>query len=208
MIVTITSSRGQPSPTSPPRATLRERKKQQTRAAIQREALRLFRERGYSATTCEQIAAAADVSPATFYRYFPTKEDVVLTDDYDPLLMASLAARPARESPLAAMRAVIEDTIGAVYSADEGTIRERAKLTLSVPEIRAHLYDQFQATAVLLAGELGPRMGDRTDGLRARVVASAIASALLVALEFWSDDGGDLPSIALAALDALGEDLR
>jgi AcrR family transcriptional regulator len=206
--VTITSSPIESSFASPLGLTLRERKKRQTRAAIQREALRLFRERGYSATTCEQIAAAADVSPATFYRYFPTKEDVVLTDDYDPLLIARLAGRPAEEGPLAAIRAVIKDTVSAVYAADEGAIRERTKLTLSVPEIRARVYDQFQASAVLLTKELGPRMGAGVDGLRSRVVAAAIASALMVALETWAENDGDLPSIALAALDVLGKDLR
>ena len=78
---------------------LRERKKQQTRAAIQREALRLIAERGYHATTCEQIAAAAEVSPATLFRYFPTKEDIVLQDGYDPVIASAVLARPSRRGP-------------------------------------------------------------------------------------------------------------
>ena len=83
-------------------AGLRERKKAKTRAAIREHALRLFRERGYSATTVEQIAAAAEVSPATFFRYFPTKEDVVLWDEYDALIWEMLDQRPGDESPLQA----------------------------------------------------------------------------------------------------------
>ena len=78
---------------------LRERKKQKTREAIQREALRLFQAQGYEATTVEQIAAAAEISPSTFFNYFPTKEDVVLYDSYDPVMLSILAARPSVEPP-------------------------------------------------------------------------------------------------------------
>src|SRR5271165_4994463 len=83
---------------------LRERKKARTRAAILQEALRLFHEQGYAATTVEQIAAAAEVSPSTFFRYFPTKEDVVLQDDYDALLLEAFEAQPADLNPIQALR--------------------------------------------------------------------------------------------------------
>src|SRR5215470_7669638 len=83
---------------------LRERKKAKTRAAIQRHALQLFREQGYEATTVEQIAEAAEVSPSTFFRYFRTKEDVALYDDLDPLFIAAFEAQPAELSPVQAMR--------------------------------------------------------------------------------------------------------
>src|SRR5713101_2607092 len=87
-----------------PALGLRERKKAKTRAAIQQYALRLFREQGYAATTVEQIAAAVEVSPSTFFRYFPTKEDVVLYDAFDPLLIAAFEAQPADLSPIQALR--------------------------------------------------------------------------------------------------------
>jgi len=70
---------------------LRQRKKARTRAELQRHALRLFRDRGYAATTVDDIAAAADVSRSTFFRYFPSKEDVVLFDDVDPLMAEAFA---------------------------------------------------------------------------------------------------------------------
>lgn len=81
---------------------LRERKKARTRKTIRTEAFRLFREKGYPHTTVEQIAAAAEVSPSTFFRYFPTKEDLVLADDLDPALIEAFQAQPPELSALTA----------------------------------------------------------------------------------------------------------
>src|SRR5690606_7272503 len=65
---------------------LRERKKIKTRMAIREATYDLIKEQGYDGTTVEQIAERAEVSPSTVFRYFPTKEDIVLTDEYDPLV--------------------------------------------------------------------------------------------------------------------------
>ncbi|HYQ36885.1 MAG TPA: TetR family transcriptional regulator, partial [Mycobacterium sp.] len=78
---------------------LRERKKIKTRLAIRREAFRLFDANGYAATTVEQIAEAAEVSPSTFFRYFPSKESLLLADDLDPLVLAAFKAQPPDLSP-------------------------------------------------------------------------------------------------------------
>ena len=79
---------------------LRERKKARTKAAIQEHALRLYREQGYAETTVEQIAAAAEVSPSTFFRYFPAKEDTVLTDLMDQQSFEVMVSAPAELSPM------------------------------------------------------------------------------------------------------------
>ena len=91
---------------------LRERKKARTRAAIRREAMRLFREHGYEETTVEQIAEAAEVSPSTFFRYFPTKEDVVLLDEYDDLIVEAFRAQPPELTPLQAIRKALSEVMG------------------------------------------------------------------------------------------------
>src|SRR4029453_6737549 len=88
---------------------LRERKRTRTRLMIQTEALRLFAEKGYAQTTIEEIADAAAISPRTFFRYFPSKEDVVLWDEYDPLALELLAARSVGEPLAETFRAVIRE---------------------------------------------------------------------------------------------------
>ena len=93
------------------RVGLRERKRQRTLSEIQRVALDLFQRQGYEATTIEQIAEEAEVSPSTVYRYFPTKEDLVLNDEYDPVILAAIAAGPPDESPVAAMRRALIATL-------------------------------------------------------------------------------------------------
>ena len=85
----------------------RARKKAATKHAIQEQALRLFAEKGYDATTVDEIAAAAGVSHMTFFRYFPRKEEVVEYDEYDPLLEELIAARPPHEPPLVALHNAI-----------------------------------------------------------------------------------------------------
>src|SRR5256885_3996797 len=96
---------------------LRERKKQKTRWAIQEHAMRLFAQQGYDETTVEQIAAAAEISPSTFFRYFKTKEDVVVQDRYDDLIVEKIIAAPADLSPTGTIRWAFREMFS---SLDEG----------------------------------------------------------------------------------------
>jgi AcrR family transcriptional regulator len=163
---------------SPPpdtvRPGLRERKKAKTRAAIQAQALRLFRRQGYHETTVEQIADAAEVSPSTFFRYFPTKEDVVLYDEFDPKLVAALLAQPAELSPVAALRRAMRQ----VYEEApiEATEREQQRhaLVRTVPELRARMIDGYVSGLVLLRDALAERTGRPRDDIAVRTLAGAI----------------------------------
>src|SRR5579864_8423744 len=127
--------------TSVAKPGLRERKKQKTREAIQREAVRLFQESGYEETTVEQIAAAAEISPSTFFNYFPSKEDVVLYDAYDPMIVTLLAARPAGEPLSQAIRAVLT-LIGTSLERDRQVVYARSKLVMEVPDLRARVWEE------------------------------------------------------------------
>jgi AcrR family transcriptional regulator len=185
-------------------AGLRELKKEQTRATIQCEALRLIGLQGYETTTCEQIAAAAAVSPATLFRYYATKEDIVLQDVYDPMIAEAVRARPVRETPLTAVRNGFAAALEAVYTADLETIRQRTALILSVPALRIRSREQRDSLVDHLTAALADRERARGVHADARVAASACAAAVEVAVERWAGDGGDLPALVDTALAELG----
>ena len=167
---------------SPPARGLRERKKAKTRAAIQRHALRLFREQGYEATTVEQIAEAAEVSPSTYFRYFPTKEDVVLYDPFDPLLIAAFKAQPPELTPMQAMREALHLTFAEMSGEDRAEQWERGILILSSPDVRMHMLDTFLETAQLLSELVASRMGRGPDDFAVRTFVGSVVGALLAAV--------------------------
>ena len=173
----------------PTRAGLWERKKAKTRAAIRQHALRLFREQGYDATTVEQIAEAAEVSPSTFFRYFPTKEDVVLQDDMDLLWAEAVRAQPPELGPMAAMRSAMHGVFAAMSPAQLEQLRESAELSMSVPAVRARSLDEFARTIGVVSRLAGERAGRDPDDLEVRAFAGAV---LGVALAAWFSASGDL----------------
>jgi len=171
-----------------PALGLRERKKAKTRATIREHALRLFREQGYQATTVEQIAEAAEVSPSTFFRYFPNKEAVVLEDDYDPMLVAAFEAQPAELSPVAALRGAMQAVFAGLPTEELALERERQKLVLSVPELRAGALDGLAGTIQMIAEIVAERVGRRADELAVRSFAGAVMGVLLAALFAAAED--------------------
>ncbi|MGW5351850.1 TetR/AcrR family transcriptional regulator [Streptomyces sp. NPDC004031] len=184
----------EPPATTPPRPLgLRERKKAATRQAIRRAAYRLFAEHGYDATPVDRIAAAAEVSPSTVFRYFPTKEDIVLTDEYDDEMAEVLRARPLDERPLASVRYVMHAVLGrAMRDPDsrEEVIR-REELVRDVPAIRARAHESMSATGRLLGGIIAERTGRRADDLEVRVFASAVFAALHETSLYWLEHDRD-----------------
>ena len=190
---------------------LRERKKARTRAALREHALRLFREQGYQRTTVEQIAAAAEVSPSTFFRYFPTKEDLVLQDDMDTRMIEALDRQPPGLRPVAAVRAATREVFNAYTEDDLDVIRETTALTVTVPEVRARALDEFARTITVIAEALAKRAGRPADDLAVRTAAGAIIGVMMsitMPWEGWSSDRRSIEGMferidqALALLEA------
>ena len=175
---------------------LRERKKQKTRWAIQEHALRLFTEQGYEATTIDQIAAAAEIPPSTFFRYFPSKEDVVIQDPYDEMLLEGLLHAPRELSPIAAIRMTLRSAFAEMGPAEQAKVLERTRLTMAVPALRAKSLENFLSTLAILREGLSARTGRDPEDFTVRVVAGAIVGAFVSTLELWSKvDDGDLPEL-------------
>lgn len=195
-----------------PAGGLRERKKQRTRSAIEAAALRLFTDRGFDATTVEEIAAAADVAPRTFFHYFPSKEDAVLSDYASRLerILEVLAARPPAESPLAAVRAAFL-TVAADYEEQRDRLLPRFSLMVDTPSVLASSLRLQSGWEDAVAETLARRLGvDPDHDPRPRLIAGAALTAMRTSLRMWLAGGGrgDLPGQVAACFDVLAAGLE
>jgi AcrR family transcriptional regulator len=169
-----------------PPAGLRERKKARTRFAIQEQALRLIREQGYEATTIEQIAEAAEISPSTFFRYFPSKDAVVLTDDYDPLIVEAFRAQPAELGPVEALRRAYRETLLDLPEAETAAARERTLLVMAEPELRGAFFEDLMGSLALLSDVVAERVGRPPEDVYVRSLAGAIVGVVISVFAAWA----------------------
>ncbi|MFI5697022.1 TetR/AcrR family transcriptional regulator [Kribbella sp. NPDC051586] len=178
---------------------LRDRQRADTRQRIQRQALRLFSRQGYDATTVNEVADAAGVSAMTVYRNFPTKEDLVLYDDFDEQAATSIAELPSTGA--------ITDRIGrAILATLDGASTDlllvRLQLMISTPALQArHLDSQFRLQDAFVKAI---RADDPTLEYAARAAASACLAVTHIALLHWAADDGkpDLPDLFREAFTA------
>jgi len=189
-----------------PRPGLRERKKAKTRALIQEHAIRLFSTQGYEETTVEQIAEAAEVSPSTLFRYFPTKIDIVRYDSLDPLVFEAYRAPPAELSPIGAARRTLREMLDAVPAQVLAAQWERARLILAIPELRAAVLDDTHQVEGLFADAEAARTGRRPDPFSLRILVGALAGTVTAVLQCSPEDAvGDYAAVmdrAFALLEA------
>jgi len=188
---------------------LRERKKERTRVALESAALRLFEEHGYDETTVEQIADVAEVSTRTFFRYYPTKADVLVRDQVARRAMveAFLGARPANEPIMTSLRALmvaIAADLPAVRHLLAAQRRWCTEADMLLASIRNHHADVVDLVTAFVGGRL-----DEPDPLggRARAIATACVASVVAVTVDWMEPGQEdvaAPDVgaAIAGLEA------
>jgi AcrR family transcriptional regulator len=172
---------------------LTERRKERTRCDIVRAAGELFRERGWDATTIEDIAAAAEIGTRTFYRYFATKEDVIIDQAVSGLerMADNLAHQPESMAVRDALKLAVHDTVVAMVEPSPPAVR----LTRSEGALRARLLDRLmQAQEVLIPG-VADRLGEAQGSLRTQLTVAGLSMAVQVAITEWAHDPDARPLI-------------
>lgn len=189
---------------------LRERKKRQTRRLLQSTAMALFAERGFGHVTIDEIAAACDVSRTTVFRYFPTKEDLVVDTEPERLaeLRVAFEQRPRDEPVFESVRHAVVATAER-YELDRGQLLAAHELITANSSLLARALEIHTAWVDLFAGLIASRTGSGggEPELRDRVLAVAVMAAMRVAIQEWLTPGhtGELARLIGEALDLLGE---
>ncbi|MGW6333985.1 TetR/AcrR family transcriptional regulator [Nocardia rhamnosiphila] len=182
---------------------LRELKKKRTREAIQDHALRLYREKGYANTTLEEVAAAAEVSPSTLFRYFPTKPDTVLFDRVDPVFLDKFLAEPADLSPLEAARNALLAVLDSAQADMAAVETTRMRLIATVPELRAAVAHKVETDLPPFIAAVARRTGREPDDPRVRYWTGAIAGVAVMAYLRAIDTDEDIYAVVHEALEFL-----
>jgi AcrR family transcriptional regulator len=160
-------------------AGLRERKKEMTRQLLSDTARRLFAERGFEHVSVAEIARAADVSDATVFNYFPTKEDLVYgeLEVFEDELLRAIAERAPGETALAAFSGFILRPRGMLAAVDDDTARQQLAVTRMIaasPALLAREHEIFARYTASLAQLLAEETNARADDPRPAVAAAAL----------------------------------
>ncbi|MEV6279058.1 TetR/AcrR family transcriptional regulator [Nocardia sp. NPDC051832] len=196
-----------------PGTSVWERKKLQAMREIQRTALDLFDEHGFRSITVEQVAAASQVSPSSIYRYFGTKEALILWDEYDPKLIELLSQNS--DSVVTPQQFVeeIRESVPALIrelATDEERIRRRMRYVAGEPDVRDGLARETRQLEQVLRQVVGARLGLDPADLQIRLLSAMLAWGFDAALDYWVQSDFDLPlaealSYAIEALTRSAE---
>jgi len=186
---------------------LRSRKKEKTRLAIENAALDLFAEKGYEQTTVDEIAERAEVSKATFFRYFNTKADVIFSSEtyHLEVLNRAIVGRPAAEHELVAIRqAVLREWVPLL---DSQRVARQGRAAATSPLLRGLSLDLGQQWQSVIAGALAHRRGLEMPDQHCRLIAGMSFAVFSNATRCWLSEEwpGDLATAIDAAFGLLIE---
>lgn len=188
-----------------PGVVLRERRRRRLAAEIERTALELFAERGFAAVTTDEIASAVDISQRTFFRYFPSKEDLLLGDPsaQEEVLVSALQRQPPDVDPVRALHDALlymaQESVG-----DDGLLELRLKVLAQSPDTLAAAFEQRRPFLQRLTPLVAERMGvDPARDMRPALIVSLSTQASYVAWWHWFSNGASRPlhELIRAALD-------
>ena len=187
---------------------VRERKRRETSERIATEAARLVAGHGLNETTVEQIAAAADVGRATFFRYFDTKEGAVAAGfarEWLAVIVAELDRQPASVGPVEALRGAFRQ-LAKGFPAQRDLVLLQARLSRSSTTLEAWTLQLYVGFEEAIAASLEPRFADlRRDDLRPRLLGALAMSVIRLSLDTWvaNDGRGNLPTMIDRGLGAI-----
>ena len=181
---------------------MRTGKVERTRSRILAAAIDLFTRSGYEKTTVAQIAAAAGVTEMTFYRHFGSKDQLLVDDPYDPLIVAAIAEQPRSLPPLHRAARGVRSAWRNLPITDEEPVRERLSIVAATPSLMPAVRAGTAATETAIADQLASDGADADD---AAVAAAAVMAALMTGLIRWASagDGGLLSHAIERSLDVL-----
>jgi AcrR family transcriptional regulator len=174
-----------------PAPGLRERKRLAAMRLAQRRAVELFTERGFDAVTVQDVADASDVSAVSLYRWFGTKERLVLWDEYDPTIFAAIADRLPGQPPLEAVRDALVAELDRLYDAEHELVLARTKLIYREPALLAATTDDMKAMQAALAALFGE--AGTGGALEREVLAVSCVGVLVTAIDHWQRENGATP---------------
>jgi len=162
---------------------LRERKIAKAKIAVQAVAFRMFAEQGYAETTVEQIAAAAEISPRTFFRYFHTKEAIVLYDSIDSVVVEAFVAQSPKLTPIMAMRNAIKEAYGGLTPEGQEQELQRFRLLGSMPHLQHKLFARAVFSINLFTELIAEKTQLDINDLRVSNFAGALVGVLVAVIQ-------------------------
>ncbi len=186
---------------------LRERKKRERRRRIEDVAMELFALQGFDATTIDQIAAAADIAPRTFFSYFDTKDDVVLADYANRLgrILHELDQRPTDEPAWSALQRSFA-AVASDYAAEADRLAQRFAIMAATPSVQARSLQLQAGWEHTLTAHLATRLAAASGDPVPRLLAATSVAVMRASLHHWltTPRSVELPTLVQDAFDRLG----